>query len=132
MLTNKPKIICNSRHWSVMAWLEQHYPGLNIAYRPGARPQDLDQDTCLVSTYPLHLLAAAGDAVNIEYGIRPSSAELTPAQMDQHQARPIHYHVVRSEHPDIPEVYADFVSWFAAQPIEARLAMLADLVQRFG
>lgn len=132
MIPQHQKIVCNSRHWSSMAWLEQHQPQASIAYRPGIRANEIDQDTTLITTYPLHLAARAGSLVNIEYGISPRQAELTPKQMDEHEAHLVHYKLIASQDPNIPETYPAFVVWLSNQPIESRLAILADLVRRFG
>lgn len=132
-LTHLPHIVCNSRHWAVMPWLHQHYPDAQVRYLPGAKASDLGPDTALISTYPLHVAAAAGDLINIEYPTRPPQApDPDPNQMDQAQATPIHYRLIRSQHPHVPETYPDFCNWLTNQPIQDRVAVLADLIRRFG
>lgn len=127
MITDKPSIWCNSRHWAAPAWLAETYPDVRVEYKANVRDHELSDDVCLISTYPFHMLRHVGHLINIEYTKRPYSSELSPTDMRTHGAHLVHYRLIRSSTQDGPEIHQAYVAWLRRQDQAVQAAALSDI-----
>ena len=87
-MPDNKRVVVASRHVPVITWLQRHYPELadHAEYLPQVRRHQVDSNTILIGSWPLHLLSSCGEYWTIEFEQRPMTVELSADQMEEHGA----------------------------------------------